>query len=459
DPHPVTLHCRVDNPGADGVNHCVNGSLALGPLGAGVLRVELRRASPSTLGGKLFGMRGDPVAMGGPGTVQAAAVNQWLVFVDHPDTDHHFALSTIRAEGTYTPPTATVTDANPFFPFIDTFGQYRHKDWPGKTHSLAELARRHTAELKDLSRKPAPPDWDRFGGWAAGPRLEATGFFRAEKYHDKWWLVDPDGRLFFSQGMDCVGALDATPIDGRADWFEAFPGGQAGFSEFLLHGQFALKGHYAGQSPRCFSFAGANLLRKYGSDWRRQADEIAHRRLRSWGLNTLGMRSDPGLRALRRTPYVDAISSGHTRLLAGSEGYWGKFPDVFDPSFRQGMQASMTTKIGHSAGDPWCLGYFSDNEMSWGDEVSLAVAALRSPPAQPAKRKFVDDLKAKYGEIERLNQTWGARYESWEALLRSREAPDTRRARQDLAGFYTQVAEQYFRTALGISSDNWLLST
>ena len=27
--HRTTLHCRVDNPGADGTRHCVNGSLTL----------------------------------------------------------------------------------------------------------------------------------------------------------------------------------------------------------------------------------------------------------------------------------------------------------------------------------------------------------------------------------------------------------------------------------------------
>jgi hypothetical protein len=139
--------------------------------------------------------------------------------------------------------------------------------------------------------------------------------------------------------------------------------------------------------------------------------------LRSWGLNTVGMWSTASVQKLRRTPYVDAVSSGRTRMLAGSEGYWGKFPDVFDPSFKERLRAGMATKTGHSAGDPWCLGYFSDNEMSWGDEVSLAVAALRSPPDQAAKEVFVDDLKAAYGDIEKINRVWGTKHASWGALL------------------------------------------
>ena len=81
---------------------------------------------------------------------------------------------------------------------------------------------------------------------------------------------------------------------------------------------------------------------------------------------------------LRLTPYTDTIGSGRAKLIEGSEGYWGKFPDVFDPSFADGLRRSMEGKRGKSAGDPWCIGYFSDNEMSWGDDVSLALAALKS---------------------------------------------------------------------------------
>jgi beta-galactosidase GanA len=84
--------------------------------------------------------------------------------------------------------------------------------------------------------------------------------------------------------------------------------------------------------------------------------------------------------------------------------------------------------------------------MSWGDEVSLALAALQSPAEQAAKRAFVSDLRAKYNRIEALNQAWGSHHASWEALLASREAPDQNQARRDLEAFYTRTAEQYFRT-------------
>jgi hypothetical protein len=207
----------------------------------------------------------------------------------------------------------------------------------------------------------------------------------------------------------------------------------------------AIKGHYTGRSPECFSFAGANLLRKYGADWRQVYADFVHVRLRSWGLNTIGNWSDEGTRLLRRTPYVDTVSSGSAKKIEGSEGYWGKFPDPFDPSFRNGLRASLQSKLRKSAGDSWCVGYFSDNELSWGDEVSLAAATLQSPPEQAAKRAFIADLKQKYGEVPSLNTVWQTAYSSWDSLIESRKTPDLKKAANDLTAFYSRMAEEYFR--------------
>ena len=84
--------------------------------------------------------------------------------------------------------------------------------------------------------------------------------------------------------------------------------------------------------------------------------------------------------------------------------------------------------------------------MSWGDDTSLALGALKSPPEQAAKKAFIAGLKSKYGDIAKLNAAWGTKHESWDALMASREAPDKKNAQTDLTDFYTKAAEQYFRT-------------
>ena len=440
----VTVSCRVDNPGADGTEHCVTGSVKLAAGQSGELLVDLKRANDDTLDGKLFGMRGYPVARGSK-NIDPANIIGLVVFVAKPTAAQTFEIAHIRATGHYTPPTAWTSDANPFFPFIDTFGQYRHKDWPGKTESEADMAAKRQAEAADLAAHPGPADWDQYGGAKDGPRLQATGFFRTEKVKGKWWLVDPDGHLFFSQGIDCVTYHEKTPTEGRESWFEDFPGAKPEMKDFVSRGG-SIKGHYQGQSPICFSFSDANLLRKYGPDWKEVYPELVRKRLRSWGLNTVGNWSERSICARHVAPYTDSVGSGGARMIEGSEGYWGKFPDVFDPSFTNALRRSMRHAEGASAGDAWCLGYFSDNEMSWGDETSLALAALHSGAAQAAKKVFVSDLTAKYGEIAKLNQAWGTSCASWDDLLQSASAPDKDKARADLTTFYTKAAEQYFRS-------------
>jgi hypothetical protein len=445
----VDLLCRVDNANADGRNNCVNGAVSLAPGKTGTLEVMLTRGGDN-LGGKLFGMLGYPAGQAsGLAGIDASKVTALAVYVRNPQEDYEIEIADIRATGDYSPPTASVEDAAPFFPFIDTFGQYKHKDWPGKTKSPADLVSRREAEARSLAENPEPAGWDKYGGWAAGPVLEATGFFRTEKYQDKWWLVDPDGHLFFSQGIDCVRLVDTTPIVERENWFDDFPGDKPEFKE-CWRTYLSRQGYYAGRSSKCFSFAAANLLRKYGPEWQRAYPEIIHKRLRSWGLNSIGNWSNEKARLMKLTPYTDTIAYSDVKLIPGRVGNWGRFPDVFDPGFSEALRRGMAAKADKSAKDPWCIGYFVDNEMSWGDETSLALGALKSPPDEAAKMEFVSDLKAKYVGIEKLNATWGTSHESWDALLTSREPPDTKKAYVDLAAFYSKTAETYFRTARDI---------
>jgi hypothetical protein len=436
---PITVSCRVDNPGADGSKNCVTDSLTLDPGAAGTLIVRLF-PSPWRLSeaAELIGMRGAPVHSG---KVNASNITQLLLFVTKPNIDHKFEIKKIRAGGR-----VETLDVKTFFPFIDEFGQYIHKDWPGKTHSLKELIANGRAEDKDMAARPGPGDRNKYGGWTIGPKLKATGFFRVEKYKGKWWLVDPQGRLFFSHGIDCVRSANATPITDREHYYRDLPDTDSSFAKFYGGGSWAPHGYYKDHSPyKTYDFSRANFLRKYGPDWENIFAEVTHRRLKSWGINTIANWSDSSIYLMRKTPYVCTISY-NSKKLEGSEGYWGKFYDVFDPSFRQALRERLASEKGRAINDPLCIGYFVHNEIAWGDEVSLAVAALVSPAGQPAKKVFIDDLKTKYGTINKLNSAWGTKHASWQALMQSQEAPDKKKARADLTTFYTKTAETYFET-------------
>jgi len=439
---PVEVSCRVDNPGADGAKNCVTGHVSLQPNEQKTLVVPLMRRMPPELRGKLFGMRGYPGGWLDEGGIDPARIEKVLVFVARPKLDHRFEIANLRAGGE--PPPGLPADDKKLFPLIDAFGQFIHKDWPGKIHSLEDFAAREKAELADLAAHPGPADWDQYGGWQAGPLLKATGRFRTEKHRGRWWLVDPAGRLFWSHGIDCVRMENITPITDRRHWFADLPAKDSPLAAFYGRGHWAPHGYYKNKSYETFNFTGANLWRKYGERWREASAERVHQRLRSWGMNTIANWSEPSVYLMRKTPYTATINFS-SRPLEGSEGYWGKFVDPFDPSFVESLRKAMAAQKGKAAGDPWCVGYFLGNELSWGSETSLAAATLASPPDQPAKKVFVQRLQAKYATIERLNEAWGAQHGSWNALLENRNPPDAKKAAADLGEFTTVIAERFFQ--------------
>ena len=87
---------------------------------------------------------------------------------------------------------------------------------PWQTYATSAL------DLPDGYEPGGEVELDRYAGWKS-IKAEATGFFRAEKHKGKWWLVDPEGRLFWSHGIDCVHTHAATPIDDRDGWYRWLP--------------------------------------------------------------------------------------------------------------------------------------------------------------------------------------------------------------------------------------------
>lgn len=350
-----------------------------------------------------------------------------------------FAISKVWAEGK-----VEVRDTTGYFPYVDGFGQYKKRDWPGKTHGTKELIEAGKAEAASWSLQPE--HLNEYGGWTAGPQLEATGFFRTEKYQGKWWLVDPNGRLFWSNGLNCVNSrMTTTGVEGREKYFESLPEKSSDLRQFYGEGRWASHGFYKDKIPfETFSFYEANLFRKFGTFWQDSFRYETHQRFRSWGMNTFGNVSDDALCLEQKTPYVGTVWINGTPKIEGSEGFWGKFHDVFDPGFRAAVRASMDRQR-KGARDPWCIGYFVDNELSWGQIGSLSIGALKSPANQPAKKEFVEDLRARYQDINLLNKAWAMDYISWDDLSNRTDVPLTKTANKDLAQFYAKIAQTYFR--------------
>ena len=348
-----------------------------------------------------------------------------------------FTIDNIRAERRL-----EVRKLQHFFPFVDQFGQYKYRDWLDKVATKADLKKQAKQEAKILA-KDSLTDRNKYGGWLKGPQLKATGFFRTEKIDGQWWMVDPDGYLFWTSGVNCVSTSSyKTGIDYREHYFEKLP---AKDSPFYSSQNWSTHGFYKDKLPfKSFNFYAQNLSFKYGSDWLDKFRETTIKRFKSWGLNTIGFVSDSGLIKKKKIPYTGSVWIRNTPKIEGSEGYWGPFHDVFDPNFRIAVRNSVQQQqLG--ANDPWCIGFFVDNELSWGDSGSLAIGALKSEASQPAKIKFINDLKTKYISISALNKSWESNYENWNALLQSK-TPSITNSHPDAIAFYSELADTYFRT-------------
>ncbi len=428
-----------------------NGRVSLAPGEVGVIRTNLR-PGPWMLDRplELVGMRGHPVAIesGAFGPFDVRKVVEFQVYLNTPDAPARFAILKIEADQA----PLTLLKADTFLPFVDRFGQFRHDDWPGKIHDEAELQQAKAQEAAWLVANAAGPAADRnaWGGWTGGPQLKATGHFRTEKVDGMWWLVDPDGRLFFSHGVTCVhhGADAEAGIQYRENYFAWLPEKGSPFETFYGKAHWAPHGFYKDKEGgfRTFNFAGANMLRKYGENWFDQHVDLAHRRIRAWGLNTIANWSDDRVYLRRRTPYTVCLNTSGPRI-EGSGGWWGKFPDPYAREFIDGIQhRARGQQKPSTVSDPWCIGYFVDNELSWGkDDRALALSTLSSPATQPAKIAFRDWLTGRYSTVAALNAAWGTGFDTWDTFLASTNQPSGKRCDADLEAFHTQIAEQYFR--------------
>jgi hypothetical protein len=436
----VTVWARAENAEAKGVTDNVRTAIVLAPGQAQTMRLRLMRRpeDPTYAPFKPFFMYYKDINVR-DNTVDPAAITRVVVWLEHPVVGQNVLVESVTAQGAGVP--APVA----FFPFVDKYGQYKHTDWPDKIYTDADFAASLRKDEAEMSAYPGPADWNQWGGWKSGPRQKATGFFYPAKVDEKWWLVDPSGALFWSYGPTGVGGGgEGSPVTDKDRWFAELPAPDGPLGEYWGSGKGARFMYYQdGKEWRSFSFSGANAERKYGANWREATADALHRRLRNWGLNSMGNWSDPVVYNRRKTSYTVAISSGGPQL--------EHIPDVFDQEWVKSINQRMDEERGTTAGDPWNIGYFVDNEWTWGSQPRAARVthgALRAPGTSASKQVLVNDLKAKYGDISAINTAWGSNYVSWDALLESRALPDPQNARfnEDAADFGAKFAEKYFST-------------
>jgi len=196
------------------------------------------------------------------------------------------------------------------------------------------------------------------------PADAGTPFFRVAEEAGKWWFTaPPDGRRFYSMGIDCVVPGDWSPDPG---------------------------------SPK---YRGADVR---GGEEAWSAFEAG--RLKSWGFNTVGAWSARSMER-RGIPYVACIWIG--------VGAQHRLVDVWDPWYGRRVEEEAEKQLkARLATDPDLIGYFIDNELPWwggapwrsggGTLLDLYLGLTRTAPgrikAEALKGRGADEFA---GEVAR----------------------------------------------------------
>lgn len=456
----VCLGLTLENPGKETikVNFRIDSpaSLQQGRQGGAELLPGAKKRFVLSLGGKpIVGMRGQPplvklqpddlIVNLSTVALDITKVSRFQIFMTKQEQDRTLLVHRVELFG----------DAqNGPGAFVDKFGQYSGADWPGKLHSEKDFSTRVQAEATDLAKHPTVANRDKWGGWADGPSLKATGHFYATKHNGKWWLVDPDGKLFWSSGITCVNLKLSTKTSGREQYFSWFPGEQDPLRKFYIN---------PGKRNAQINFFAANLFRKYGPEYEARYLDSTVQRFRSWGITTVANWSDydeiskrKGVAYTIPIPVKSKMFAATEHLKAGlvKKKY---FPDVFDPQYAQSLEAGVRESALAHKDDPWLLGVFVDNELHWvsGDPSKnptgaerISAIAFKNDGSFAIKQALVQALQDKFISVAALNQILGTAFKQWEEL----RAPVTFTKAQQISGasvfaeLDSRIAEQYFKT-------------
>lgn len=243
--------------------------------------------------------------------------------------------------------------------------------------------------------------FDAYGGFTGMSRA-STGYFRTEKIDGRWWLVDPDGHPFFSQGINHITYVGTPDRNGETPYHDA-------------------------------------AVARYGSEenW---ADAQAQR-MGEWGYNTVGAWSSGSL--VDDKPYV--LLLGMTSQNFGT----GQMEDLFSPDWEAGVRATANSAAASHSGNKNLIGYWSDNELHFGPdwrELHLFDSYLSLDASAPGKQELLTLLKDRYATFSDFATDFTTIATSWNDL----EPPSLVTDWTSTGGVATRtawvalVAERYF---------------
>lgn len=320
-------------------------------------------------------------------------------------------------------------------PLVDSMGQLRSEDWHERACNSESLTK---DGIQDITTFAPTNDMNakglsRFGGLLDGPKLEATGRFHAKRLDDKWWLIDPEGHLFWSLGVTEAGIGSLTRYEQREALFPELAPRKDEDLWFMERGK-----------TLSYSFYNSNLKTKYGDNWRDKHYQVTEGRMRTWGLNSIGAWSmEPCTVFDWKKPTLPYTVIVHTDLNGGI-GRMHEMIDPFSKQFDQSLNSVLASAAKHYNGDPNNIGVFVNNELHWWGGIEHPFEVLTQSNNVPAKQALIKNLKQKYGAIENLNTNWDSNFSSFLKIKADHSLRTNEAFVADLEAFYSEFADTFF---------------
>ena len=477
-PWPVTLGLML----MDAQGAALRASVALPPGPPATLTLPLSATSPLRWGMRAppaqpFMREGEPllVAPWVDGTLDRSRVRALRLSVPAHDAAAVLRIGKVFLERTRDDERALYAG------IIDCLGQSTRADWPGKRRCDGgrPMPGANDAPATAVATEPAPTDVgaDRL---RADSGYAATGFFRVARAggdratDGRHVLVTPDGRPFFSLGVNAIQLRNATTfVEGREFMFQWLPDpadrsdplaaffGRRDSRDTLGNAAGAQRGRGFGAGAT-FDFYRANVFRLDGDDGGEAWRARTRARLASWGFNTAGAWSEDDFTIAAGLAYTPIVHvEGDFARLSDGHDWWNGIPDPFDPAFASALERQFLREVAPRRNERNLLGWFVDNELGWGNGAAtdpgarhaLALGALRADASTPrayAKRAFVAALRERHRTPQAFASAWGLPIDSWEELnapMLGALAPDANRAAvaADLQALQALHADAYFR--------------
>lgn len=315
---------------------------------------------------------------------------------------------------------------------VDRYGQKISAQFPDKVTKDEELAADVAADEAYYGSLQAPAAFDELGGLKGSKEslgLTAKGFFSIQKNGDQPILVAPNGNAYFSLGVNGITNNETfTLVKGREQIYEWIPPYD---SEY--------RGAFQG-SKDVFSYYMANKLKKTGSiPSSSQFFKEAVDRIKKWGFNSAGAWGSGTMSSQNGLPYTLVLPLNGMGKPAEIKVF-----DIFADGAESKIDAAFASMLPNYKNDPLLIGYFVDNEYHY--EKFLQTVPRLKASKTGLKKRLVQMLQEKYGDIAAFNTAWGTSFAGFTDLNETALYIDTAEAAADIEAYFHLYLDTYYST-------------